>query len=369
MRPVHADCRHYRGDRPCAPHKRDGVVCASCPVYDPVDTRWLIIKLAAVGDVLRTTAILPALRARHPRAHVSWLTESASLPLLAHNPLVDRALGTRALDLAIVAAERFDVCCCLDLDEEAAAIAARCRCERFYGFRRDERGVLCPGNDSAARWYEMSLWDDKKKANTLSYQRHMLDILELGGGVGKPMLVLTDAERTAAAERLAGVPRPRVGLNLGGGGRWKYKRWTLDGFAALAERLAARHRAVPVLLYGPAERALAAELRARLTTPCFDAGADNELRAFGALIDACDVLVTGDTLAMHLAIARDVPAVVLFGPTSASEIELYGRGEKIVAAVACQCCYLNDCDVRPTCMDTITVDAVEAACARLLAAR
>ena len=82
---------------------------------------------------------------------------------------------------------------------------------------------------------------------------------------------------------------------------------------------------------------------------------------------------TGDTLAMHVAIARHVPTVVLFGPTSLHEIDVFDRGERIAAeGMDCLCCYLPDCDVRPTCMDNIATDRVfdaVTACLALPAAR
>src|SRR5262245_6386084 len=79
MDPLKTDCRHFRPDRPCAPHKQHGVVCATCTeFYDPIRTRVLLVKLAAVGDVLRTTSLLPGLHRRWPGAHVTWLTSSAA---------------------------------------------------------------------------------------------------------------------------------------------------------------------------------------------------------------------------------------------------------------------------------------------------
>ena len=51
------DCRHFVGDRPCKPHKQTGRVC-TCDRYDPIKERVLIIKLDAMGDVLRTTKSL-----------------------------------------------------------------------------------------------------------------------------------------------------------------------------------------------------------------------------------------------------------------------------------------------------------------------
>lgn len=64
------DCRHVRWDRPCTPHKKRDKVCQTCDEYDPVGYRVLVVKLAATGDVLRTTAFLPAIHEQIGRAHV-----------------------------------------------------------------------------------------------------------------------------------------------------------------------------------------------------------------------------------------------------------------------------------------------------------
>ena len=76
---VHRDCRHFRGELPCKPHKQSGVICDGCPEYDPFDMRILIVKLAAAGDVIRTTPLLRKLRAEHPRAWITWLKRDTSL--------------------------------------------------------------------------------------------------------------------------------------------------------------------------------------------------------------------------------------------------------------------------------------------------
>jgi heptosyltransferase-2 len=55
---------------------------------------------------------------------------------------------------------------------------------------------------------------------------------------------------------------------------------------------------------------------------------------------------------------------VLFGPTSAVEIEMYGLGEKVVPHMDCLSCYKPTCDFVPNCMELITTDMVEAAVER-----
>jgi ADP-heptose:LPS heptosyltransferase len=79
-----------------------------------------------------------------------------------------------------------------------------------------------------------------------------------------------------------------------------------------------------------------------------------------------DVVVTGDTLAMHMSLALGRRTVVLFGPTSAAEIELYGLGEKVVPKMECLTCYKTSCDFVPNCMDLISTDMVERAVVRQL---
>src|SRR6185437_12181624 len=85
------DCRFFVGDRPCVWHKRDGLRC-TCDRYDRIEERVLIIKLDAMGDVLRTTALLPPIRESHPHAGITWITRRESVPLLERNPYVTEVL-------------------------------------------------------------------------------------------------------------------------------------------------------------------------------------------------------------------------------------------------------------------------------------
>jgi ADP-heptose:LPS heptosyltransferase len=84
------------------------------------------------------------------------------------------------------------------------------------------------------------------------------------------------------------------------------------------------------------------------------------------LIGQCAVIVTGDSLALHVASALRVPTVVLLGPTSAAELEMYDRGERIVAPIGCVNCYLTDCAVDPDCMQLIAPETVLATVERWL---
>jgi len=367
------DCRHVRWDRPCAPHKRRGKECATCDEYAPVRHRVLMVKLAATGDVLRTTAFLPAIHAAWPQAKVTWLTRKSAVGLFDGNPLVDEVLATDdAVTAARLATETFDVVLCPDADPDAAVLAAMAKGKERRGYVRDAGGRIVPLGPGAARWLAMGLSDRSKKANTQTYQHLVAEVLGLDpAAVREPILEPSKNDSAEAAAFVRGLPGhgPLVGLNTGAGGRWAYKQWTRahqQTFLRLATDAGLR----VLLLGGPEEVATHKELLAAAAgRPVFDGGNHNSYGRFAALIDQCRAVVTSDSLAVHCAAARKVPAIVLFGPTSAAEIEVYGRGSKIVPKdLDCLCCYLPRCDRVPHCQALIEPAVVLAAVQQWVAA-
>jgi ADP-heptose:LPS heptosyltransferase len=371
LREIAWDCRFFVGDRPCVWHKRTGVLC-TCDRYEPVEQRLLIIKLDAMGDVLRSTALLPPLAEAHPRAAITWITRRESVPLLQRNPYVAEVLELGPEALIHLQTRTFDRVINLDASKTSAALAAAARCSRKDGFVLDERGIVQPTNDAARRWLEAGIFDDIKRQGSATYQDRMAEILGLAGQRHRYVFELGDEEIGRAKAHLESIgldlERPVIGLNTGAGGRWPLKQWREDGFLELVTRLGDRQEDVQFLLLGgPGERERNDSLKRGSPVRLVDPGCDNTTRHFGALLGHCDVVVTGDTLAMHLSLALGKRTVVLFGPTSAAEIELYGLGEKVVPDMTCLSCYKTSCDFVPNCMDLISTDMVESAVLRQLA--
>jgi heptosyltransferase-2 len=370
------DCRHFRPDRPCLPHKLEGRTCPACDRYEPAPDSLLIVKLAAAGDVLRTTALLPAIRRDHPQARIVWVTRPESEPLLRGNALVDEVVTTARGEVPVaLLARSFDHVFCPDADAEAAALASVARARERRGFALDGRGRVLPLSPAAELWYRMGIRDDLKRANDRSYQDLIGNVLGLRTPVvERPLLALSEAETRAARafRAAAGIPPEAtlVGINTGAGGRWEYKRWTLPHQERFVAGMHARGHAV-LLLGGPAEERRHAELLAAARgLRVFDAGTRNSVRDFAARVGLCDVVVTGDTMALHIAVALGKPVVALFGPTSAAEIELYGAGEKIQPpGLDCLVCYLSRCDKSPYCQELIDPERVASAVEAQLARR
>jgi ADP-heptose:LPS heptosyltransferase len=369
LREIAWDCRFFVGDRPCVWHKRTGALC-TCEKYEPVEERVLIIKLDAMGDVLRSTALLPPLAEAHPRAAITWITRKESVPLLQRNPFVAEVLELGPEALVHLQTRTFDRVINLDASKTSAALASAARSGRKDGFVLDERGFVQPTNDAARRWLEAGIFDDIKRQGTATYQDRMAEILGLTGRKHRYVFELGDEEIERARAHLDSIgldlERPVVGLNTGAGGRWPLKQWREDGYLELVTRLGRQEDVQFLVLGGPGERERNDRFK-RAFPALLDPGCDNTARHFAALLSHCDVVVTGDTLAMHLSLALGKRTVVLFGPTSAAEIELYGLGEKVVPAMTCLSCYKTSCDFVPNCMDLISTDMVERAVLRQLA--
>jgi lipopolysaccharide heptosyltransferase III len=365
------NCRFFLGDRPCTWHKQSGVLC-TCDHFDPIEERLLIVKLDAMGDVLRSTALLPAIAEAHPRAAITWITRKESVPLLQRNPYVTEVLELGPEALVHLQTRTFDRVINLDASKTSAALATAARSTRKDGFVLDARGCVLPTNEAAMRWLEAGLFDDIKRQGTATYQDRMADILGLAGRTHRYVFELSAHERQGAEQHLRSIglelDRPVIGLNTGAGGRWPLKQWREDGYLELIERIARREPEVQFLLLGgPVEQERNDRLKRGSSVSLLDPGCDNSVRHFAALLGHSHVVITGDTLAMHLALALGKRTIVLFGPTSAAEIELYGLGEKVVPDMTCLSCYKTSCDFAPNCMDLITTDMVEGAVLRQLA--
>jgi heptosyltransferase-2 len=352
------DCRHFTGEKPCAPHKQEGVVCDGCPRYEPVKERMLIVKLDAAGDVLRSTAILPAYKKANPGLSIWWVTENVSKPLLEKNPYIDVLLTPDALLPVTLSVVTFGRAYNFDMSRKAAAILAVANSPSKKGFGLSPEGSVVPLETIGEEWFEMGLFDTVKRANQKTYQSHLFKLGGLTYQGEEPQLILTPKEKDwalafAKKNKLA-VFKKIVGFNIGSGGRWPMKRWRLDGFAWLAKALKKKYPKVGILLYGgPEERELMPALSKKLKGLVLPTGTENTMRQFASLVGLADVMVTGDTLALHVAIALNKRTVAYFGPTSDVEIDLYGRGEKVLPRHPCQCYYQNQCTQKVSCMDNL----------------
>ena len=372
---IRFDCALYNGYKPC----RYGNECADCPHYSPlmppaaesgparmpVLTRprserfsVLLIKTGAMGDVLRTTTLLHPLHRAHPGAHVVWITDPAAMPLLAGNPLIAELLPFTPEQCNALTAFRFDLVMNYEKDRPALELAEAVEASRKVGFAPTQWGTPTVFSDEAREGLLLGLSDELKfRVNRKTYPRV---IAEMAGLPWERDPYILQPGEAAAARRdgvlamcPAGPHRIRVGLNTGCGSVFRTKQWTERGWLELVDHLQAHApRADLLLLGGPAEEELNRTLAAA-RPGLVDTGSGNTLEEFFGVVDACDILVSSDSLAMHIGIALEKWVVAIFGSTSPVEVDLFDRGEKIVTDFDCAPCYLKSCDKQPTCMEAL----------------
>jgi len=343
--------------------------------------RIALIKTGALGDVVRTTALLPGLRRLSPALDLTWITAPGAIDLV--HGLADVSLACRIDDPddAPWRHRRYDWVISLDDGEEECRLASKLTSDRISG------GYLGPDGsrlytEDVEPWFGMGILrpasrgglneaNALKKINTKTVATLLYESLGLPTPIGQTSLPVAERHRSRARGWLEsvgwGLDRPLVGMNTGAGGRWRFKSWGESQTAELARRVHDKHGAKVVLLGGSAEASRNEDIASLAGRGGVIAGpTDLGLLEFTALIEQCDLLVTSDSLALHLSVAVGRPVVAFFGPTSADEIETYGLGEKVVTHLECRCCYLKDCDVRPHCMQSISVDRMEQSVARWL---
>ena len=116
----------------------------------------------------------------------------------------------------------------------------------------------------------------------------------------------------------------------------------------------------------PSMHDLNRELAARSAPHAKNLGTHYSIQEFAALLECLDLVITGDTIAMHIAIAVRKPLLVLFGSTCGPEIELYGRGRKIVSGLDCAPCYKRVCPIDEKCMREMSVEKIAQAAGEIL---
>ena len=297
----------------------------------------LVIKLAAVGDVLRTTSILPGLKEKYPNSEISWVTKEYPSNLLKNNALIDKmSLIEDKEQINNLKNEEFDLVINLDEEEESCALASQIKTKRMVGAYL--KGNKKAYTEDSKEWFDMGLIskygkeraDELKKQNKKTYQEIICNILKIKNS--RPILNLNQEELKFAEDfkikKGIGNNDYVIGLNTSAGKRWQLKRLSLKKTIELAEKIKEQLNAKLILFGGPEEKERNEKIKGALKDKIIDAGHNNSLLEFAALINLCNILITSDSLALNIGVALKKNVIAFFGPTSATEIGLYGNGKK-----------------------------------------
>lgn len=359
------ECRYFNGYKPCG---KSEICDALCPKLSVPSTRILLVHLEALGAVVRSTALLPAIRRKFPGCHLTWVTQEPAHQLLAGHPMIDRVLTTSRDDLLSLSALEFDVALVVDKGQKAAGVLKHTRAESVYGFEVDPKtGAVLPATEAARELWQIGLSDHVKfHVNRKPETQLAHEALELGPWMrDEYSLQLSEAEAAEARLRRAQWSDDGelvIGLNTGCSQVMPHKKLTIEAHRELIGRLGERPATanLRVVLLGGREDTLRNQ-RIAGGLDVIQSPTEKGLRDGMISVAACDIVVTGDSLGLHLAVAFAKWTVAWFGPTCAHEIDLYGRGRAVGTQASCSPCWKRTCDKSPMCYDMVRIDELVAA--------
>ena len=346
----------------------------------PSAPRILVIALRRLGDVLLTTPLIRSLKRGYPDAAIDVLVFSGTEGILAGNPDVNRVItmperagGLRIFSLIARIWRRYDLAVSTQTGDRPV----------FFAFLSGTRraGPVEPAG-MMAHCKRVSL----NRAITVSRGRHRVDeVLQLADTLGVPRI----SEVVAPTGELRAEYRPAPPYAvIHASPMFRYKRWTADGWRALAQSLL--QRGMTVVATGgpsPADRGYLDTVWSGCGVRRFDG-----VLAWGelaAMLRAAAVYIGPDTSVTHLAAAAGCPTVALYGPTdprlwgpwpagglrepwaAAGRIQRRGNVWLVQNPLPCLPCQLEGCERRTdsysACLDELTMLQVATAVDRALA--
>ena len=124
----------------------------------------LIIKLGALGDVVRTLSILQGIKENYPDSDISWVTKNNAIDIFEGNPYVKNIFT-----IPYKTEEEFDILYNFDIEKEATELAIKIKANKKYGFYSE--GGYPAAFNLGAEYYLSTIFDDElKKNNKKTYQ-------------------------------------------------------------------------------------------------------------------------------------------------------------------------------------------------------
>jgi heptosyltransferase-2 len=275
-----------------------------------------ISRTSSLGDVLRTTVILYPFR----NDEVTWLVDQAAYPLLEGNPFIKRILIFDLASVLQLQKERYDTVINLEKVPGVCALADSVTAWRRYGFRFDEVKGEAEAYARCEYIFSMCKDADLKKSHKGTWQQMLLEV------VGAKW----EGQEYVLGYKPKSVETHDVGLNWAVGSKWPNKAWPTENWEKLKQLMDGRY------------------------TYSMQQGLES-LHKYMDWINSCRLLVTNDSLGLHIALALRKKVVVLYGPTNPNETYFYGRGEVLYPSVGYDCipCLAPVCTQPRLCMEFI----------------
>jgi lipopolysaccharide heptosyltransferase I len=338
-------------------------------------SRFLLVRLGALGDIVHAIPVAAALRRAFPSARIDWLVGSRHRELLDLVTVVDRRLAIADRGIALVPLPgivrelrrtRYDVVVDLQGLVKSAMLARLSGAQRIIGFssaylrerfaRPFYTDVYDPGGGG--------MYDARETSHVVQMNLGLLT--RVGIPVEPPQFPLNHVD-TAVAREL----RTRVGDRyalINPGAAWPNKRWPAARYGKLARAIADRHGLAVIVLWGPGEETLAQEV-VRDAAGAAVIAPKTSMADLAALAHGAALMISGDTGPTHLAAAVGTPIVGIYGPTRPSRNGPLASDDITISRdTVCRCHHLRQCTETQMCLlDVQTAEVIDAVDRRLAA--
>jgi lipopolysaccharide heptosyltransferase I len=346
--------------------------------------RILVLRLSAIGDVIRTLPAVRVLKLHYPLSYIAWIVEEPSNDLLESQPEIDEVIlfprKQWTKDLQSVKG-------LWRLRKEIRQFISDLK-KREFDIALDFHGILKSGLLGFLSGAPKRIGFDRKsckEGNFLfsnirvelprrrinRYERNLSLLNGLGIEAGKARQLMTEAfgkrlhippedEKQVRAfflQQSNWVQRPLIAFHPGTSCKWLNKRWMPDRYARLADRLVCELGATILFTWGPGESAWVETIRKEMAQASILGPRTESLTQLAEVFGRCDLYVGGDTGPMYTASFMGIPAVVIYGPTDPVLYEPLGLHKKVRKEVGCNPCRNRSCK-EPTCLKAVTVDEV-----------
>lgn len=278
--------------------------------------RVLLIQLRQLGDILLTTPSIRALRLLYPDAQIDFLSHRMGRLILANNPDIDH-LYTYSED---------------DSFSEKLALTWRLRSSHYnlvIDFMHNPRSALfsfvtrAPKRvafTSRRRWAYTETFPHPKESIYIVREKFSL-LSQLGLKAEAEQLILpwqvSDlGPYTAFKEQTPQFANAAVRIALSATHRRAERRWPLERYAKLSDRLSAEWGAAVVWFWGPGEKDMVEEAVKLCKESAFLAPATS-FAELAALTSQFDLFIGNSNGPSHVAVACQTPSLQLHGPTKA----------------------------------------------------
>jgi lipopolysaccharide heptosyltransferase I len=344
----------------------------TAPAISGTVRRLLMVRLSSLGDIIHALPVAATLRASVPSAYIAWLVDERWRPLLDQVEGLDAVLSVPRAGwdglrrgIARVRRERFD--CVVDVQGlyKSAILARLSGAPLRVGFDR-----------ASARESGASLFYNRRVSPPHGHRidKNLALAAALGAvaaspgdGRGAQFPLRNSPAAEASVRQMLREHDVSTYFMLSPGGGWLSKCWPAERFGELHRRLAARLGWRGVVSYGPGERRLAEAVVASAGSPA-PLMLDLDLPQLMAVLRGAQFFVGGDTGPLHLSVALGTPVVGLYGPTDPVQTGPYSHDDVVVRNARPEETTYRRGSSHATAMLSITVEQVEDAVARRLAA-